>query len=52
MLDWATGVQVNMQSSSYKKEAVEMVTKLMKERNIPVEGLTNTKGGRGTTTVK
>jgi uncharacterized protein len=52
VLDWATGVQVNMQSASYKKEAVELVTKLMQERNIPVEGLSTTKGGRGTTTVK
>jgi uncharacterized protein len=49
VLDWATGVQVNMQSASYKKEAVELVTKLMKERNIPVEGLSTTKGGRGST---
>jgi hypothetical protein len=31
---------------------VELVTKLMKERNIPVEGLSTTKGGKGTTTVK
>jgi ankyrin len=45
VLDWATGVMVNMQSSSYKAEAVEMVTKLMKERGIPVESLTTTKGG-------
>jgi ankyrin repeat protein len=52
VLDWATGVQVNMQSASYKKEAVELVTRLMQERNIPVEGLSTTKGGRGTTTVK
>ncbi len=45
VLDWATGVMVNMQSSSYKPEAVEMVTKLMKERGMPVESLTTTKGG-------
>jgi ankyrin repeat protein len=45
VLDWATGIQVNLQSSTYKKEAVELVTKLMKERNIPLEGLTTTKGG-------
>ena len=45
VLDWATGVMVNMQSSSYKTEAVEMVTKLMKERGITLEILTNTKGG-------
>ena len=44
-LDWATGVQIGMQSSIYHPEAVEMVTKLMKERNIPIEGLSNTKGG-------
>ena len=46
VLDWATGVQVNLQSSTYKAEAFELVTKLMKERNIPIEGLTTTKGGR------
>jgi hypothetical protein len=34
-----------MQSSSYKAEAVAMVTKLMKERGITVESLTNTRGG-------
>jgi uncharacterized protein len=45
VLDWATGVMVNMQSSSYKAEAVAMVTKLMKERGITVESLTNTRGG-------
>lgn len=45
VLDWATGIQVNLQSSTYKKEAVELVTALMKERNIPIEGLTTTKGG-------
>jgi ankyrin repeat protein len=45
VLDWATGVMVNMQSSSYKAEAVAMVTRLMKERGITVESLTNTRGG-------
>jgi ankyrin repeat protein len=50
VLDWATGVMVNMQSSSYKTEAVAMVTKLMKERNIAIEPLTNTRGG-GTASV-
>jgi ankyrin repeat protein len=48
VLDWASGVMVNMQSSSYKAEAVAMVTKLMKERGIAVESLTNTKGGIST----
>jgi hypothetical protein len=45
VLDWATGVPVNGQSSTYKAEAVELVTKLMRERNIPIEALTTTKGG-------
>ena len=45
VLDWATGVMVNMQSSSYKAEAVAMVTKLMKEQGITLDTLTNTKGG-------
>ncbi len=47
VLDWASGVMVNMQSSSYKTEAVAMVTRLMKERGINLEILTNTKGGVG-----
>jgi len=44
-LDWATGVSVASQSSIYHAEAVELVKKLMIERNIPIEGLSNTKGG-------
>jgi len=50
VLDWATGVMVNMQSSSYKTEAVELVTKLMKDRGMPIETLTTTKGGLNVTT--
>jgi ankyrin repeat protein len=50
VLDWASGVMVNMQSSSYKAEAVAMVTKLMNERNITLQMLTNTKGGTTTVT--
>lgn len=45
VLDWATGVMVNMQSSSYKTEAVDMVNALMKERGVTIELLTNTRGG-------
>ena len=45
VLDWATGVMVNMQSSSYKTEAVAMVTRLMKEKGVAIEALTNTRGG-------
>jgi len=44
-LDWATGVQIGMQSSIYHPDSVAMVSKLMKERGIEVKGLSNTKGG-------
>jgi len=44
-LDWASGVQIGMQSSIFHPEAVELVTKLMQDRGLTVEGLTNTKGG-------
>jgi hypothetical protein len=45
VLDWASGVMVNMQSSSYKPEAVAMVQKLLKEKGISLEPLTITRGG-------
>ena len=48
VMDWATGVMVNMQSSSYKVEAVAMVTKLAKARGLNIETLTNTRGGTTT----
>lgn len=44
-LDWATGVSVASQSSIYHEEAVQMVKKLMAERNIPIDALSTTKGG-------
>lgn len=44
-LDWATGVQIGMQSSIYHPDSVAMVSKLMKERGIEVKGLSSTKGG-------
>lgn len=44
-LDWATGVSVASQSSIYHEEAVQMVRKLMAERNIPIDALSTTKGG-------
>ena len=47
VVDWATGVQVNMQSASFKPEAYELVMKLLKEHNVTIEGLSRTKGGRG-----
>ena len=50
VVDWATGVQVNMQSASFKLEAYDLVMKLLKEHNITMEGLSRTKGGRGSAT--
>ncbi len=47
-LDWATGVQIGMQSAIYHPEAVALIKKLMTERGIPVEGLSQTKGGSAT----
>jgi len=44
-LDWATGVQIGMQSSIYHPDSVEMVKKLMIARGIAPEGLSQTKGG-------
>ena len=44
-LDWATGVQIGMQSSIYHPDSVAMVSKLMTERGIEVKGLSSTKGG-------
>ena len=49
VVDWATGVQVNMQSASFKAEAYELVMNLLKEHNITIEGLSRTKGGRAST---
>jgi ankyrin repeat protein len=46
VLDWAVGVQTGMESAIYNTEAVDLVTKLMKERNIPVEMLETTAGGK------
>jgi hypothetical protein len=39
-------VQTGMESAIYNTEAVDLVTKLMKERNIPVEMLETTAGGK------
>lgn len=47
-LDWAEGVVIGVQSAIYHADAVELITKLMKERGIPFEGnrqATRTIGG-------
>ena len=47
-LDWAEGVVIGVQSAIYHEDAVELITKLMKDRGIPIEGntqATRTKGG-------
>jgi uncharacterized protein len=44
-LDWATGIQIGMQSAIYHEEAVALITRLMKEHGIEAVGLSRTKGG-------
>lgn len=44
-LDWAEGVTVGVQSAIYHAEAVDLITKLMKEKGIPIPTRTRTIGG-------
>jgi ankyrin repeat protein len=44
-LNWAEGVVIGVQSAIYHPEAVELITKMMKERNIPIPAVTRTLGG-------
>ncbi len=44
-LNWAEGVPVGVQSAIYHVDAVELLTKLMKDRNMPIPVLTRTVGG-------
>ena len=44
-LDWAQGVVVGVQSAIYHADAVELITKLMKEKGIPIPTVTRTIGG-------
>jgi ankyrin repeat protein len=44
-LDWALGVPVGVQSSIYHPDAVELISRLMKERGIPIPVRTLTLGG-------
>jgi hypothetical protein len=44
-LNWAEGVPVGVQSAIYHADAVELLTKLMKDRNMPIPVLTRTVGG-------
>lgn len=51
LLDWAEGVQVAIGPSAiYHVEAVALVEKLMKERNIPLPAVARTKGGNAAVT--
>jgi ankyrin repeat protein len=53
LLDWAEGVQVAIGPSAiYHAEAVALVEKLMKERNIPLPTSARTKGGNAVTKVE
>jgi uncharacterized protein len=44
-LDWAQGVVVGVQSAIYHADAVDLITKLMKEKGIPIPQVTRTIGG-------
>jgi uncharacterized protein len=44
-LNWAEGVPVGVQSAIYHADAVELITKLMKEKGIPIPTLNRTVGG-------
>ncbi len=49
-LNWAEGVPVGVQSAIYHADAVDLITKLMKEKGIPVPVLTRTIGGNAVAT--
>jgi ankyrin repeat protein len=44
-LDWAEGVTIGVQSAIYHADAVELITRLMKEEGIPIPTRTRTIGG-------
>jgi uncharacterized protein len=44
-LDWAQGVVVGVQSAIYHADAVDLITKLMKEKGLPIPQVTRTIGG-------
>jgi ankyrin repeat protein len=44
-LDWATGIQIGMQSAIYHEEAVALISKLMTDHGLEAVGLSRTKGG-------
>ncbi|MES2626254.1 MAG: ankyrin repeat domain-containing protein [Pseudomonadota bacterium] len=46
VLDWADGFQTGMESAIYNAEAVELVEKLLTDRDLPLERLAGTIGGR------
>ena len=44
-LDWAEGVTIGVQSAIYHADAVDLITRLMKEKGIPIPTRTRTIGG-------
>ncbi len=49
-LDWAQGVPVGVQSAIYHADAVDLITKLMKDKGIPIPNVTRTIGGNAVAT--
>ena len=44
-INWAEGVVIGVQSAIYHPEAVQLITKLMADRGIPIPKLSRTLGG-------
>ncbi len=49
-LNWAEGVPVGVQSAIYHADAVDLITKLMKEKGIAIPTITRTVGGNAVAT--
>jgi ankyrin repeat protein len=51
-LDWALGVPIGVQSAIYHADAVELITKLMNEKNIPIPQRHRLVGGNAAIALK
>ncbi len=49
-LNWAEGVPVGVQSAIYHADAVDLITKLMKEKGVEIPTITRTVGGNAVAT--
>lgn len=49
-LNWAEGVPVGVQSAIYHADTVDLITKLMKDKGVPIPTITRTVGGNAVAT--